>query len=142
MRSVWTAIQAAFTTFGGVLGWLLGGADGFLYALIAFVILDYITGVLCAISRKELSSRVGFTGIAKKVVIFVIVGIANILDVYVLGERAILRTAVIFFYLSNEGISILENAGSLGLPLPRKLKSILEQLHEKSDKDEGKDEEK
>ena len=140
MRSVWTAIQAAFTTFGGVLGWLLGGVDGFLYALIAFVVLDYITGVLCAISNGELSSRVGFTGIAKKVVIFIIVGIANILDVYVLGERAILRTAVIFFYLSNEGISIVENAGELGLPLPQKLKNVLEQLHDKSDKDGRKDE--
>lgn len=141
MRSAWNAIQAAFTTIGGVLGWLLGGADGFLFALIAFVVIDYITGVLVAISHKELSSRVGFKGIAKKVVIFCIVGIANILDVYVLGENAILRTAVIFFYISNEGISILENAAELGLPFPEKVKGVLEQLHHKHDKN-GKDEEK
>ena len=141
MKSAWNAIQAAFTAFGGVLAWLLGGADGFLFALIAFVVIDYITGVLVAISHKELSSRVGFKGIAKKVVIFCIVGIANILDVYVLGENAILRTAVIFFYLSNEGISILENAAELGLPFPEKVKGVLEQLHHKHDKN-GKDEEK
>lgn len=140
MRSVWNAVQAAFTTFGGVLGWLVGGADGFLFALIAFVVIDYVTGILVAISRKELDSRVGFRGIAKKVVIFCIVGIANILDVYVLGENAILRTAVIFFYLSNEGISILENAAQLGLPFPEKVKGVLEQLHHKTE-DKRKDDE-
>ena len=137
MRSVWNAIQAVFTTFGGVLGWLLGGADGFLYALIAFVVLDYITGVICAVEHKELSSKAGFKGIAKKVVIFCIVGVANILDVYVLGENAILRTAVIFFYISNEGISILENAAELGLPFPEKIKDVLKQLHNRTEK-EGK----
>ncbi|MBR1810974.1 MAG: phage holin family protein [Clostridia bacterium] len=135
MRSIWNAIQAVFTTFGGVLGWLLGGADGFLYALIAFVVLDYISGVLCAVTHKELSSKVGFKGIARKVVIFCIVGVANILDVYVLGESGILRTAVIFFYISNEGISLLENAAELGLPFPEKIKNVLEQLHNKNEKD-------
>ena len=136
MRSVWNAIQAVFTTFGGVLGWLLGGADGFLYALIAFVVLDYITGVICAVEHHELSSKAGFKGIAKKVVIFCIVGVANILDVYVLGENAILRTAVIFFYISNEGISILENAAELGLPFPEKIKEVLKQLHNRTEKED------
>ncbi len=101
---------------------------------------DYITGVMCAIADKKLSSEVGFKGICKKVLIFILVGIANILDVYVIGTGSILRTAVIFFYISNEGLSLLENAGHLGLPIPTKLKEVLEQLHDRSEKDEGGDE--
>jgi toxin secretion/phage lysis holin len=131
MKQIWSGIQIAFAAFGGFLGWFLGGVDGFLYALIAFTVIDYITGVMCAITDKKLSSSVGFKGICRKVLIFTLVGIGNIVDVYVLGQGGVLRTAVIFFYLSNEGVSIMENTAHLGLPIPEKLKDILEQLHER-----------
>lgn len=134
MKEIWNWIQIAFTALGGFLGWFLGGVDGFLYALIAFVVIDYITGVLCAVADKNLSSEVGFKGICRKVLIFTLVGIGNIVDVYVLGETGVLRTAVIFFYLSNEGVSLLENAAHLGLPIPEKLKEVLEQLHDRAEK--------
>ena len=135
MKQIWTGIQIAFSALGGFLGWFLGGADGFLYALIAFVVIDYATGVLCAIADKNLSSEVGFKGICRKVLIFTLVGIGNILDVYVLGEAGVLRTAVIFFYISNEGVSLLENSAHLGLPIPEKLKDVLAQLHDRGGKD-------
>ena len=133
MKEIWTWIQLLLAAIGGWLGWFLGGADGFLYALIAFVVIDYITGVMCAIVDKKLSSEVGFKGICKKVLIFMMVGIGNIIDVQVLGQVGVLRTAVIFFYLSNEGVSMIENAGHLGLPIPVKLKDILEQLHDRTE---------
>ena len=135
MKQIWSGIQIAFTAFGGFLGWFLGGVDGFLYALIAFTVIDYITGVMCAITDKKLSSAVGFKGICRKVLIFTLVGIGNIVDVYVLGQGGVLRTAVIFFYLSNEGVSIMENSAHLGLPIPAKLKDVLEQLHERGGND-------
>ena len=133
MKQIWTGIQLAFSALGGFLGWFLGGADGFLYALIAFAVIDYVTGVMCAVADKNLSSAVGFKGICRKVLIFALVGIGNILDVYVLGQAGVLRTAVIFFYLSNEGISLLENSAHLGLPIPEKLKDVLAQLHNKKE---------
>ena len=136
MKQIWTGIQLAFTAFGGFLGWFLGGVDGFLYVLIAFTVIDYITGVMCAITDKNLSSSIGFKGICRKVLIFTLVGIGNIVDVYVLGQGGVLRTAVIFFYLSNEGVSILENSAHLGLPIPEKLKEVLEQLHERGGDDD------
>lgn len=129
MKQIWTLIQMVFSAFGGFIGWFLGGNDGFIYALMAFVVIDYITGIMCAIADKELSSEVGFKGICKKVLIFALVGIGNLLDIYILGQAGILRNVVIFFYLSNEGVSILENASHLGLPVPEKLKEILKQLH-------------
>ena len=129
----WQYIQAIFTAFGGWLGWFLGGCDGLIYALIAFVVIDYITGVMCAVVNKQLSSEVGFRGIFKKVLIFMLVSVGNIIDQQLIGGGSVLRTAVIFFYLSNEGISIIENAGNLGLPVPHKLKDILAQLKEKED---------
>ncbi len=138
MKEFWNVVQLAFAAIGGWLGWFLGGADGFLYALIAFVVIDYITGVMCAIVDKKLSSEVGFKGICKKVLIFMMVGIGNIIDVQVLGQAGVLRTAVIFFYLSNEGVSLMENAGHLGLPIPAKLKAVLEQLHDRSNKEDNK----
>ena len=137
MKEIWTWIQLLLAAIGGWLGWFLGGADGFLYALIVFVAIDYITGVMCAIVDHKLSSEVGFKGICKKVLIFMMVGIGNIIDVQVLGQAGVLRTAVIFFYLSNEGVSMLENAGHLGLPIPTKLKEVLEQLHDKSGKEDN-----
>lgn len=136
MKEFWTTIQFVFAGIGGWLGWFLGGCDGLLFALVAFVVIDYITGIMCAIVDKKLSSAVGFKGIFKKVLIFALVGVGHILDTRVIGAGSVLRTAVIFFYLSNEGISLLENAGHLGLPIPKKLKSILEQLHDRSEKED------
>ena len=106
-----------------------------LYALLAFVVIDYITGVMCAIADHTLSSAVGFKGICRKVLIFALVGIGHILDTQVIGSGSVLRTAVIFFYISNEGVSLVENAAHLGLPIPEKLKAVLEQLHDRSEKD-------
>ena len=137
MKEFWNTIQLAFAAVGGWLGYFLGGCDGLLYALIAFVAIDYITGVMCAISDKTLSSEVGFRGICRKVLIFLLVGIGNIIDVQVLGSPGVLRTAVIFFYLSNEGVSLLENAAHLGLPVPDAIKTVLEQLHDRSNGKEG-----
>ncbi|MDD3524179.1 MAG: phage holin family protein [Candidatus Cloacimonetes bacterium] len=134
MKEFWNTIQFVFAGIGGWLGWFLGGCDGLLYALLAFVVVDYITGVMCAISDHSLSSEVGFKGICRKVLIFLLVGIANILDVQVIGTGSVLRTAVVFFYISNEGISLLENVGHLGLPIPAKMKEVLEQLHDCSEK--------
>ncbi len=125
--------QLGFAAVGGALGWFIGGLDGFLYALIAFVVIDYLTGLLAAGVQKKLSSEVGFKGIAKKIAVFLLVGIANIIDVDVIQNGTALRTAVIFFYLSNEGLSILENAGNIGLPIPEKLKTMLAQLKDKED---------
>lgn len=133
MKEFWNTIQLIFSAVGGWLGYFLGGCDGLLYALIAFVVIDYITGVMCAIINKQLSSEVGFKGIFRKVLIFLLVGIANIIDVQVVGTGAVLRTAVIFFYISNEGVSLLENAGHLGLPIPEKIKTVLEQLHDRAE---------
>ena len=133
MKEFWNMIQFAFAVIGGWLGYFLGGCDGLLYALIAFVVIDYLTGVMCAINDKTLSSEVGFRGICRKVLIFLLVGIANILDVHVIGTGSVLRTAVIFFYISNEGVSLLENAAHLGLPVPQKIKAVLEQLHERAE---------
>ncbi len=136
MKEFWNAIQMVFTAIGGWLGYFLGGCDGLVVALVVFVVADYLTGVMCAISEKKLSSEVGFRGICRKVLIFILVGIANILDVQVIGTGSVLRTAIIFFYISNEGISLLENAGRLGLPIPEKLKLVLEQLHNESEKED------
>ena len=133
MKEFWNTIQFIFTAVGGWLGYFLGGCDGLLYALIAFVTIDYITGVMCAVIDRKLSSAVGFKGIFRKVLIFLLVGIANIIDVQVVGTGAVLRTAVIFFYISNEGVSLLENAGHLGLPIPEKIKTVLEQLHDRAE---------
>ena len=137
MKEFWNTIQLIFAAVGGWLGYFLGGCDGLLYALIAFVAIDYITGVMCAIADKSLSSEVGFKGICRKVLIFLLVGIGTIIDVQVLGAPGVLRTAVIFFYLSNVGVSLLENAAHLGLPVPAAIKTVLEQLHDRSDGKEG-----
>lgn len=139
MKEFWSTIQLIFTAIGGWLGYFLGGCDGLLYALIAFTVVDYITGVMCAIADKNLSSAVGFKGICRKVLIFTLVGIANIIDVQVIGSGSVLRTAVIFFYLSNEGVSLLENAAHIGLPIPEKLKDVLEQLHDRAENTESED---
>ena len=134
MKEFWGFIQLVFAGIGGWLGWFLGGCDGLLYTLLAFVVIDYITGVMCAIVDHTLSSAVGFKGICRKVLIFALVGIGHILDTQVIGSGSVLRTAVIFFYISNEGVSLVENAAHLGLPIPEKLKAVLEQLHDRSEK--------
>lgn len=136
MKEFWNTIQLVFAVIGGWLGYFLGGCDGLLYALLAFVVIDYITGVMCAINDKTLSSEVGFKGICRKVLIFLLVGIANVLDVQIIGTGSVLRTAVIFFYISNEGVSLLENAAHLGLPVPEKIKTVLEQLHDRAESEE------
>ena len=134
MKGIWNWLQMAIAASGGFLGWLLGGWDGFLYALVTFVVIDYISGVLAAIVEKKLSSEIGFLGIAKKVFVFMLVAVGHIIDRYIIGEGSVLRTAIIFFYCSEEGISIIENAGRIGLPIPQKLKDVLNQL-----KDNGSD---
>ena len=131
---IWTKIQIAAAAIGGWIGYFLGGKDGMLIALVIFMALDYITGLMCAIMDKKLSSAVGFKGICKKVLILMLVGVANILDIHVVGQGSALRGAVIAFYLSNEGLSLLENAAYIGLPIPDKLREILEQLHNRDDK--------
>ena len=136
MKEFWNGIQLVFAVIGGWLGWFLGECDGLMYALIAFVVADYVTGVMCAVSDKRLSSEVGFKGICRKVLIFVLVGMANILDMHVIGTGCVLRTAVLFFYISNEGVSVLENAGHLGLPIPARLLNVLEQLHEDAEQED------
>ena len=132
MNTIWNWLRGAFTAIGAGLGYFLGGCDGFLYALIAFVVVDYLTGVMCAIADKKLSSSVGFKGIFRKILIFVMVGIGHTLDAQVFGGGDTMRTAIIFFYCANEGLSLLENAGHLGLPIPDKLKSVLAQLHNRA----------
>lgn len=138
MKEFWNVIQFVFAAIGGWLGYFLGGCDGLLYALIAFVIVDYMTGIMCAVVDKKLSSAVDFRGIFKKILIFILVGIANLLDVQVIGDGSVVRTAIIFFYISNEGISLLENASYLGLSIPKAIKDILQQLHNRSEEGESK----
>lgn len=137
MKEFVNLVQCAFAAVGGFFGWFVGELDGLLYALITFVVVDYITGLMAAGLEKKLSSGVGFRGIFKKVVIFCLVAVGHIIDTHIIQNGSVLRTAVVFFYLSNEGISILENAGRIGLPVPEKLRSVLEQLREEKS-DEGK----
>jgi toxin secretion/phage lysis holin len=136
MRCEISWVQILFSALGGYIGWFLGGFDGFLYALLGFVIIDYITGLMVAILEGKLSSEVGFRGIFKKVMIFSLVGIGNIVDVYLIRNGSAIRTAVIFFYISNEGISILENTSKIGLPIPKRLRKALEQLNKEEKSDE------
>ena len=135
MKDVWNVAQVVFAAVGGGIGWFFGELDGFFYALLAFVVIDYLTGVMCAIADRSLSSEVGFRGIFRKVLIFVMVGAGHILDAQVIGSGDALRTAVIFFYISNEGVSLLENAAHIGLPVPEKLKDVLAQLHDREKED-------
>ena len=128
MKVLWTTNQISIATIGGFIGWFWGGADGLFYALLTFVIADYITGVMCGIMKQELSSDIGSKGLFRKVLIFMLVGIAHILDAMVIGTGSVLRTAVICFYISNEGLSIVENAAELGLPIPAQFKRVLRQL--------------
>ena len=134
---IWAKIQMAIAAVGGWLGYFLGGMDGMLIALVVLIALDYVTGFMCAIVDKKLSSAVGFKGICKKVMILMLVGVAHVIDTHVVGTGSALRGAVICFYMSNEGLSLLENAGHLGLPIPEKLKAILTQLHDREKKEDA-----
>lgn len=136
MRNISNVLKYIFTSIGGFIGWFLGGVDGFMYALVIFVVVDYITGLMVAILEKQISSKIGFRGIFKKVLIFILVGIGNIIDICILKNGSATRTAVIFFYISNEGISILENGAKIGLPIPDKLKDVLKQMNKEGDKDD------
>ena len=133
MKEFVNVLQGGVAAVGGFFGWFVGGLDGFIYALVVFVVVDYLTGLMAAAVEKKLSSEVGFKGIFKKVVIFCLVAVGHIIDCYIIQDGSVLRTAVIFFYLSNEGISILENASRIGLPVPEKLKAVLEQLHKEKE---------
>ncbi len=125
-------IKYGLTVFIGGIGWLVGGFDTMMIALLFFMAVDYVTGVFCGIKKKELSSEVGFWGIVKKIVILLLIGVTNFLG-QATGIEG-LRYIVISFYLANEGISIIENASILGLPVPKKIKDVLEQI--KSDSEE------
>ena len=133
---IWAKVQMAIAAIGGWLGYFVGGVDGLMTALLVFMVLDYVTGLMCAVVDKKLSSAVGFKGICKKVLILMLVGIAHVIDVHVVGTGNALRSAVVCFYLSNEGVSVLENASHLGLPVPEKLKTVLEQLHNRTETEE------
>ncbi|MBE5773947.1 MAG: phage holin family protein [Clostridiales bacterium] len=132
---IWTKVQIAITAIGGWVGYFVGGMDGMLIALIVMMSLDYLSGVMCAIMDRKLSSAVGFRGICKKVLILMLVGVANVVDMHVIGTGSALRGAVICFYLSNEALSLFENAAHIGLPIPDKLREALAQLHGRDDKD-------
>ena len=133
MKEFWNMIQVIFTMLGGWLDYFVGECDRLICTLLAFVVVAYITDLMCAIADRKFSSEVGFKGICKKVLIFLLVGLANILDVNVIGRGNTLRTAIIFFYISNEGVSLLENVAYLGLPVPEKMKAVLERLHKKGE---------
>lgn len=113
---------------GGFEGWVFGSLDSLFYALIAFMTIDYITGRLLAIYEKKVSSDIGFKGICKKGLIFALVALGNVIDQYIIGSGSSIRTMLIMFYVSNEGISILENAAKMGIPFPQRLKDILQQI--------------
>ena len=130
IKTLWNGLCAALAAAGGWLGWYAGGWDGFLYALAVFAAIDYITGLMCAAVNKNLSSGAGAKGIFKKILIFALVGIGYTIDMYLIGDGSVIRTAVIFFFISNEGVSLLENATHIGLPVPPQMKAVLAQLHD------------
>ena len=135
MREFVTTTKVLFTTVGGVIGSIFGEVDGFLYALLVLMVMDYLTGIMAAILEKNLSSTVGMKGIFKKVMILFLVALAHLIDFHVMKQGGAVRTAVIFFYFSNEGLSILENATRVGLPIPKRIRQLLAQLQETDDKE-------
>ena len=136
MSKIQIIIDSIAGAVGAVLGFMYGEVNGLFWALIAFMALDYITGVVVAIIEKRLSSEVGFRGLAKKFLILVFVAVGHIADTYILGGTPAAMSAVMLFYIANEGISIIENAAALGLPVPKKLTSIMEQIKNKSESEE------
>ncbi len=136
MSKIQIIIDSIAGAVGAVLGFMYGEVNGLFWALIAFMALDYITGVIVAVINKRLSSEVGFKGLAKKFLILVFVAVGHIADTYILGGTPAAMSAVMLFYMANEGISIIENAAALGLPVPKKLTSIMEQIKNKSESEE------
>ncbi len=136
MSKIQIIIDSIAGAVGAVLGFMYGEVTGLFWALIAFMALDYITGVIVAVIEKRLSSEVGFRGLAKKILILVFVAVGHIADTYILGGTPAAMSAVMLFYIANEGISIIENAAALGLPVPKKLTSIMEQIKNKSESEE------
>ena len=134
IKTWWNTLLGVLASAGAFLGWFLGEADGFMYTLVTLVVIDYVSGVLCAVIEKKLSSAVGLRGIFKKAMVFIMVGVGHVIDTQLIGEGGAMRTALIFFFVSNEGISLLENAARLGLPVPDKIKNVLALLHEKGRK--------
>jgi toxin secretion/phage lysis holin len=130
MKTILTVLPRCFAVLGSVIGFLLGGFDGYLYTLLGLILIDYLTGLVLAAAKRQVSSQIGFVGIMKKMLILVMVALGHLLDVNLLGGGAALRTAVIFFYAANEGISITENLAALGFPMPPQLKRVLKQLSE------------
>lgn len=128
--TILTVLPRCFAVLGSVVGFLLGGFDGYLYTLLGLILIDYLTGLVLAAAKRQVSSQIGFVGIMKKMLILVMVALGHLLDVNLLGGGAALRTAVIFFYAANEGISITENLAALGFPMPQQLKRVLKQLSE------------
>ena len=137
ISSIFGAIVAAI---GGVIGWIWGDFTPLFAALIVCIALDYISGVACAIVRKDVSSEVGFKGIVKKILILLLVGVAHVLDAYVLNSTPVLQSAVMMFFIANEGISLVENAAGLGIPIPKKMLEVLKQLKMKADNDDESEE--
>lgn len=135
MSKIQIIIDSIAGAVGAVLGFMYGEVTGLFWALIAFMALDYITGVIVAIIEKRLSSEVGFRGLAKKFLILVFVAVGHIADTYILGGTPAAMSAVMLFYMANEGISIIENAAALGLPVPKKLKDIMAQLKKESEEE-------
>lgn len=131
MDNIFKNILAGICT---VLSFLFGDMEGLMVALIALIILDYISGVIAAAVEKRLSSEVGAKGIAKKIFMLLIVALANIVDINVIGDGHVLKTVTVVFYICNECISLIENAGRIGVPVPKKLLDVLEQLRDKDNK--------
>ncbi|MGN0688533.1 MAG: holin family protein [Oscillospiraceae bacterium] len=129
-------IRTCSAALGAVIGFLYGEINGLFIAIIALMALDYITGIMCAVSTKTLSSEVGFKGLVKKLMILVIIAVGHLVDAYIIGTGSAFMTAVILFFAANEGISIIENAAALGLPVPKKLRNVLEQLRSEEDKED------
>lgn len=125
MENVFKNIMAALCT---LLSFLFGDMEGMLIALITLIVLDYISGVIAAAVEKRLSSEIGAKGIAKKIFMLLIVALANIVDTSVIGDGHVLKTVTVVFYICNECISLIENAGRIGVPVPKKLLDVLEQL--------------
>ena len=123
----------------GMLSYLFGEFDGFLQVLITLSAVDYLSGLCVGYERKNLSSATGFKGIARKVMIFALVGIANLIDKELLNDAHTLKTAVCLFYIGNEGMSIIENADKLGIPLPNALIKRFKQYKEEHEHSEIKE---
>lgn len=129
-----TTLDFLFGAVIGLCGWFFGGLDGFIKVLLTFAIIDYASGIAVGLwVNHNLDSSTGFKGISKKCLMFSFVGIANILDKYMLGDSQALRTAVCLFYIGNEGLSIIENADALGVPFPKWLRDKFLRLKDNTD---------